>query len=117
VSDGKQPYLIERNGGGLLAMAGLWEENRKIAEDGTAIRSCTIITTDANAATSGIHDRMPVFLDPSDHDQWLDPGFRDAEELKKLLRSAPDDLLRMTPVSRRVNSPKHDDEQCVAPIA
>jgi putative SOS response-associated peptidase YedK len=113
--DGKQPYLIEAAGGGLLAMAGLWEENRKIAHDGAAIRTCTIITTEASQATREVHDRMPVFVDLRDHEQWLDPGFRDPGKLKRLLVPAPDDLLQMTAVSRRVNSPKFDDEQCVQP--
>jgi putative SOS response-associated peptidase YedK len=115
VSDGKQPYLITRKNNGLLAMAGLWEANHKIADDGSEIRTCTIITTSANRTTSDIHERMPVFLDISDHDQWLDPDFRETEKLKKLLVPAPDDWLQMIPVSRRVNSPRHDDEQCVQP--
>lgn len=116
VADGKQPYLIERKDGGMLAMAGLWEVNRKIADDGSAIQSCTIITTTANGLTEEIHDRMPVLLDAADYDQWLDPGFRDTEKMKALLAPAPDDWLQLTPVSRRVNSPKHDDPDCVEPI-
>jgi putative SOS response-associated peptidase YedK len=52
-------------------------------------------------------------LDPSDHDQWLDPGFGDTEALKKLLVPAPEDWLQMNPVSRRVNNAKYDDEACV----
>ena len=115
-ADGKQPYLIQRADGGLLAMAGLWEENRKIAEDGTAIRSCTIITTSSNPTTSAVHDRMPVLLSEADFDRWLDPGFRDTARLKALLVPADDDLLQMTPVSRRVNSPKHDDAGCIEPV-
>jgi putative SOS response-associated peptidase YedK len=116
VAGGKQPYLIEPNDGGILAMAGLWEENCRIAEDGTPIRTCTIITTDANQTTSKVHNRMPVILSLRDHEQWLDPGFRDTETLKALLAPAPEDLLQMTPVSRYVNSPKNDDEQCVAAV-
>jgi putative SOS response-associated peptidase YedK len=116
VSDGKQPFLIEPKDGGILAMAGLWEENSRIAEDGTPIRTCTILTSEANQTTSVVHDRMPVLLSQRDHEQWLDPGFRDTEELKALLAPAPEDLLQMTPVSRHVNSPKNDDEECVAAV-
>lgn len=116
VADGKQPFLIERRDGGLLAMAGLWEENLKIAEDHTPIRSCTVITTEANQTTSGIHHRMPVILRADDYDRWLDPGFHDGPELKSLLGPAKDDLLKVTPVSRHVNSPRNDDEECVAPV-
>lgn len=98
-------------------MAGLWEENRQVAEDGIAIRTCTIITTSANKDTAAIHDRMPVFLDFADHERWLDPEYRDTEALKNLLAPARDGSLQMTAVSRHVNSPKHDDPQCVEPVA
>jgi putative SOS response-associated peptidase YedK len=116
VADGKQPYLIEQPDHGMLAMAGLWEVNRKIADDGSAIETCTIITTSANGVTGEIHQRMPVFLDAAVHDQWLDPGYRDTEKLKELLVPAPDDCLQLTAVSRRVNSPKHDDPDCIQPL-
>ena len=98
-------------------MAGLWTENWQLAEQGTTIRSCTIITTTANRTTRGIHDRMPVFLGESDYDRWLDPGFRDITQLKSLLEPAPDDLLKMTAVSKRVNSPHNDDADCIAPVS
>lgn len=114
--DGKQPFLIEPREGRMIAMAGLWEENRKVSEDGTPIRTVTIITTSANEPMSELHDRMPVLLESEHFDRWLDPGFRDTEKLKQLLAPAADDRLKMTPVSRRVNSPKHDDAQCVEPV-
>jgi putative SOS response-associated peptidase YedK len=41
---------------------------------------------------------MPVFLGAQDHDAWL-TGKAGVE----VLRSAPNDLLRMWPVSARVN--------------
>ena len=99
-----------------MALAGIWEENNKIAEDSQPIRTVTIITTSANKLMSQLHDRMPVLLDAKDYDRWLDPGFRDTEQLKQLLAPAADDLLKMTAVSRRVNSPKNDDSECVAPV-
>lgn len=116
VSDGKQPYLIEAKRG-LLAMAGLWEENSKLAIDGKPIRSTTIITTEANETTSGIHHRMPVFLDESDFETWLDPNFRDLDALKNLLVPASNDYLKLTAVSRHVNRAINDDPGCVEPVA
>jgi putative SOS response-associated peptidase YedK len=113
VSDGKQPYLFEHSGGQLLALAGLWEENSKVAA--SPLRTCTIITTSANQSVSAVHDRMPVLLSPADQDQWLDPGFRDPAALMKLLRPAPEDLLAFHPVSRRVNNARNDDEACQKP--
>lgn len=115
-SEGKQPYLIEPSGGGIMAMAGLWEENSRVTEDGTPIRTCTIITTRSSDAMAGLHDRMPVLIDEADFGRWLDPGFRDVDDLKALLEPAADDALTMHAVSKRVNSPKHDDVECVEPI-
>ena len=117
VDGGKQPYLIEPAGGGMIAMAGIWEENDKITEDGTPIRTFTIITTSANELMSQLHDRMPVLLDTNEFDRWLDPGYHDVQQLKQLLVPAADDLLAMTPVSKRVNNPRNDDIECIAPVA
>ena len=33
--------------------------------------TCTIMTRAANAAMSGLHDRMPVILDPSEREAWM----------------------------------------------
>jgi putative SOS response-associated peptidase YedK len=115
-TDGKQPFLIEQPGSAPMALAGLWEENRRVTDDGSSIRSCTIITTTANPTTKSIHDRMPVILHSQDYASWIDPGYRDTGILKSLLVPLADDRLRLTPVSTHVNSPRNDDPRCVAPI-
>lgn len=117
VDDGKQPFLMEASSGGVFAMAGLWEENRRINEDGPPLRTFTILTTAANEFMQPLHDRMPVLLDPVDFQRWLDPNFRDVGELKQLCEPAPEGLLQMTKVSRHVNNPRHDDLECVVPAA
>ena len=113
--DGKQPFLIEPALGGVQFMAGLWEENRRVDPDQT-IRSCTIITTSANAKTSYVHHRMPVFLQDSDRMAWLDPLDHDLGKLKELLKPAAEDLFRLTRVSLHVNNPRNDDSKCVLPL-
>tara|TARA_R110002049_G_scaffold2750_10_gene22469 strand:+ start:123853 stop:124515 length:663 start_codon:yes stop_codon:yes gene_type:complete len=115
VADGKQPYLIHRDDDAVIAMAGLWEENKKANSGDTIVRSCTIITTNANDTTKEIHDRMPVILQPADFDRWLDPNFHDTDRLKSMLKPAPDTLLRCDAVSRRVNRPTNDDASCIEP--
>jgi len=112
---GKQPYLIEPVDGQVKFMAGLWEENQQIGADG-AIRSCTIITTPANTTTAHIHQRMPAFIRECDCPAWLDPRCHDASKLKMLLRPARQDLLKLMPVSRHVNSPRNEDKRCVSPL-
>ncbi|WP_146595415.1 SOS response-associated peptidase [Novipirellula galeiformis] len=112
----KQPYLIHRPDNGVFAMAGVWESNSKIANGSEPILSFSVITTPANQVTGKIHDRMPVIIDPSDFDRWLDPNHRDTPSLKKQLAAAPSDFFVTTPVSRHVNHVRNDDPECVRPI-
>jgi putative SOS response-associated peptidase YedK len=58
--NGKQPYHIKMQDDSPFAFAGLWETWK----NGEEIRSCTIITTDANDLMGEIHHRMPVILHP-----------------------------------------------------
>src|SRR5215467_9084324 len=71
----KQPFCFEVRAGELFAFAGLWERWRD--PEGDWIRSCSILTTTPNAVTSQVHDRMPVILDKTDYELWLDPAFTD----------------------------------------
>lgn len=84
---------------------------------GEEIRSCTILTTDANEIVGEIHHRMPVILPPEEHGLWLDPDMRELELFLDLLQPYFDDLMEAFPVSRFVNSPSNDDEQCVESVA
>jgi putative SOS response-associated peptidase YedK len=108
----KQPFYIHLADGRPFSLAGLWERwGAAGAPD--AIESCTIITTEANVLTQPIHDRMPVILRDADLGHWLDPQC-DAELLRSLLVPYAADDLVAEPVSAYVNSPQHDDSQCIA---
>jgi putative SOS response-associated peptidase YedK len=102
--DGKRAYFISATDGGVLSFAGLWDR-WKNPETGELMTSCTIIVTDANGLTRPIHDRMPVVLDKGDVGPWLS-GAAGTE----LLKSAPDDRLRMWSVSKRVNKTGTGDD-------
>lgn len=101
----KQPWFIHRVGGGVLAMAGLWERWDRGDEP---LESFTILTTSPNALMERLHDRMPVLLEPQEHARWLDAG-ADADEIASMLDAAPDGALEARRVSTRVNSPRNDD--------
>lgn len=88
----------------MLSFAGLWDEWHDV-ETGEAVKSFTIIVTAANKFTRQIHDRMPVVLVSGDLGTWL--GGAQAADL---LVPAPEDLLQMRPVSRRVNRVGNDNE-------
>jgi putative SOS response-associated peptidase YedK len=111
---GKQPYYIRMEDGSPFAFAGLWEIWGRSGEE---IRSCTILTTDANELVGEVHPRMPVILPPEDYGLWLDPDIQEAEPLLDLLRPYPDEAMEAYQVSRLVNSPSNDDERCVESMA
>ncbi len=111
---GRQPYCFEVRDGRLFAFAGLWEGWKN--PSGSWIKTCTILTTTPNAVTSAIHDRMPVILDPSDYDLWLDPGLKDTIEIAGLLKPFDASAMRSYPVSSRINQVANDNELSAARI-
>jgi putative SOS response-associated peptidase YedK len=110
----KQPMYIAARDRTPLAFAGLWEVWRD-AQDPEShwLRSCAVITTDANRTIAPIHDRMPVMLAESEWTDWLDRDAAEPAHLTALLDPAPDDLLVAWPVSTRVNSARNDDASLV----
>lgn len=106
---GKQPYLIRRRDNEPFGLAGLWERWKRGDDE---IESCTILTTSPNRLMKDIHDRMPVILSKEGCDVWLDPG-ASVERLESLLVPSVEEL-HADPVDTRVNSPKNDDEGCIA---
>ena len=116
---GKQPYRVHRPDDRPFAFAGLWDRwyDRGGGQPGDAppLDSFTIVTTDASPEIAGLHDRMPVVVDPADFDLWLDPATTDLVRLEALLRPSAADL-EAYPVSRLVNSPSNDAPECVLPL-
>jgi len=108
---GHQPYHFRPRSSSLLGFAGLFEEWQ--GEGGEVVESCTVLTTEANADLEGIHHRMPVILDSSDFDVWLDPGAEQASLLS--LMTAAAGTLEARAVDRRVNNARIDDADCLMP--
>jgi putative SOS response-associated peptidase YedK len=79
---------------------------------GDWIRTFAVITTDANEMVADIHDRMPVILAPGDYARWLS----DEPDPCDLMRPFPASLMRMWPISTRVNKPENDDPSIVEPV-
>ncbi len=111
---GKQPYHFRTKNGSPFAFAGLWES---WSGDWEEIRSCTILTAEANEVVGEVHHRMPVIVAPENYEVWLDPDVREADWLTPLLTPYPAEALEAYPVSRFVNSPSNDDERCVESVA
>jgi putative SOS response-associated peptidase YedK len=109
--DRRRPLFFHRADGAPLLLAGLWERWR----DPSHVRdeplvSCTIVTTDAGPDLLGIHDRMPVILEPGDLDRWLDGAERAA-----LLRPSSAGTLVHHPVDPRVGDVRNDGPDLIAP--
>jgi putative SOS response-associated peptidase YedK len=111
---GKQPYAIGLKGGGLMAMAGLWETWRSPA--GERVRSFTIVTTTPNELCVELHNRMPVVLKPTVWPVWLGEEPADVPHLKALLAPYPADDMICWPVSPRVGNVKNNDPSLIEPI-
>jgi putative SOS response-associated peptidase YedK len=115
VDGGKQPYAIRLKGGGLMALAGLWENWRSPA--GERIRSFAIVTTEPNELCAALHNRMPVVLAPDAWPVWIGEEAADEAKLKALLAPYPSDGMIAWPVSQRVGNVKNNDPSLIEPIA
>jgi putative SOS response-associated peptidase YedK len=109
---GKTPYAIARSDGDPMAFAGIWEGWR--APDGGILRTFAILTTTANAQMAVLHDRMPVILEKSDWPAWLG---EEESDPAALLRPAPEGILRLWPVDKRVGNVRNDGPELLAPLA
>lgn len=113
-SKSKIPHYIHMKDGKPFAFAGLWDIWH--SEDGSEIRSFTIITTEPNQLLQDIHNRMPVILSPETYRPWLQEGENDPNLLRSFLKPYPSEEMEAFPVSRAVNSPQNDSAECVLPI-
>ena len=109
----KTPYFIHMKDRQPFAFAGLWDEWQ--SPEGSAVRTCTIITTEPNELMSTLHNRMPVILDPKDYDLWLDAAPQTPDKLIHLIKPFPADAMSAHPVSTLVNKPGNDRPECVVP--
>jgi putative SOS response-associated peptidase YedK len=106
----KQPYAIAMKDGSPFGIAGIWENWKE--PSGEWIRTFAILTTDANELVAEIHNRMPAILLPSDYVRWLS----DEPDPHELLKSFPSDMMRMWPISTRVNKPENDEASILEPV-
>lgn len=111
---GKIPMYIQLETKKAFALAGLWEIWQ--SNDGSEVRSCTIITTNPSEFMSSIHNRMPAILSEKQYSVWLSQKELAPNVLKPLLQPYAEGNLTAYPVSKAVNNPKYDAEECIKPI-
>jgi putative SOS response-associated peptidase YedK len=114
----KQPYFIHPTASDApFAFAGVYATWRdKAVDDAPWIRSCAIVTTSANASMAPIHNRMPVLLEPSDFDTWLDPATTNLDALEALLVPAPANEIDLYPIRSLVNKPANNFKELLEPV-
>ena len=62
---------------------------------------------------AGLHDRMPVIVEPADWPVWLG---EEAGDYAALLRPAPAGTVRLWPVSRAVNNVRNNGPELLQPV-
>ena len=105
--EARRPYRMHARTGQLLLFAGLYSEEPDPA--GGIRRRFVVLTTAASGPVAALHDRMPAILSRDEIPLWLREG------QPAVLHPAGEGTLLATPVSRRVNSVKNDDPQCLLP--
>lgn len=110
----KTPMFIHMKDQEVFGMAGLWEIWH--SPDGGEIRTCSILTTDANEFMQTIHNRMPVILHKEDYNLWLSPNEEPAGVLQELMKPYSGDELTAYPVSKMVNKPSNDTPDLIQPV-
>jgi putative SOS response-associated peptidase YedK len=63
-----------------------------------------------------IHDRMPVILDPSSEEEWIDPR-TSVDTLQTLLVPYISEKMEARPVGLWVNNPRNQGAKCLEPVS
>ncbi|KQQ00819.1 MULTISPECIES: SOS response-associated peptidase [unclassified Rathayibacter] len=120
-SDGaRSPVFIAPEGGSLVLFAGIYEWWRSSEPGAPWLLSATILTRPSAGAVAGVHERMPVLLQPELIEDWLDPN---TEADGSLLRAASDgagelaEELDITPVGDAVGSVRSNGPELIEPLA
>ncbi|HYF37291.1 MAG TPA: SOS response-associated peptidase [Prosthecobacter sp.] len=110
----RQPWRFTLNGGGasLMLLAGIWESWRPLGAP-APLYTYSILTTTANAAVAGVHDRMPVILEEKNWSLWLNPT-TPPDTLAALLRPWPHSLT-VFPATPRLEDPLFQGKECHEP--
>jgi putative SOS response-associated peptidase YedK len=110
----KTPMFVHRPNREVYGMAGLWEIWHD--PDGGELRTCTILTTEANTFMQQYHHRMPVIIHPEDYALWLSPDEEPLPVLQGLMKAYDADGLEAYPVSKAVNKVSNDSPQLMEPF-
>nr|WP_262927259.1 SOS response-associated peptidase [Phytohalomonas tamaricis] len=69
-----------------------------------------MITRDAEGSAREVHDRMPLAIDESCIDDWLNSGLTYKETVRQLIQPPAAERIEHWPVSTSVNRPGNDED-------
>jgi putative SOS response-associated peptidase YedK len=104
VNNKKIPWYVHRADDEIISIAGLWDEWIE-SNTGEIYNTFSIVTCDANDLMAIVHNskkRMPVILEKSTEDEWLDLTISQNEALQ-LLKPCPSELLVAYTISDLIN--------------
>ena len=110
----KKPYRIVRNDKETFSVAGLWDSWQD--QNNEIVNSFTIITVPANEMMKTIHTRMPAILFKEEERHWIDETIPN-NDLKKLLKPFPSDLIYAYPVSSKVNNVRNKSSDLINEVS
>ena len=110
IDNTKQPYFISIPKNELMFFGGIWRQEIK---NNVKTNVVCIITKDANKDLSKIHSRMPLIMSHNEGLEFLNDNDNKFLEDNK---SVVEDDIDYFPVSKNVNNPKNNDENCIKEI-
>ena len=99
VGSKSKPFYVRRSDRQQMIFAGIWQLS---GDSEHRIPTCTIITVPASEQISGIHNRMPLIIDPSDWAGWLGEG--QGFKAAKLMKTPSDIELEVVNVTNEIKS-------------
>ena len=99
VGSKSKPFYVRRSDRQQMIFAGIWQFS---GDSEHRIPTCAIITVPASKQISGIHNRMPLIIDPSDWAGWLGEG--QGFKAAKLMKTPSDIELEVVNVINEIKS-------------
>jgi len=99
VGSKSKPFYVRRSDRQQMIFAGIWQFS---GDSEHRIPTCAIITVPASEQISGIHNRMPLIIDPSDWAGWLGEG--QGFKAAKLMKTPLDIELEVVNVTNEIKS-------------
>lgn len=109
----KQPYYFKQARGKYLGIAAIWDSWQA---GGEVIRTCCLVTTEANDLGNRIHNRMPVILTKEEQALWMNNEDFNKELLAELMLPYKKRDLVCYPVTPLMNNSRFEAKTAVVPL-